>query len=274
MKLAVAIVNWNSWEYLEPCLRSIERETQTPHGVWVVDNGSTDGSVGKIRREFKTIHLIDNGKNRGFAAANNQVMLEDRSPYFLLLNPDTLILEGALDRMVRYLEENPKIGALGCKLLNGDGTLQPSCHAFYSTLGSLVENEFVLRRIPWKFSRSPWLSFWDHAENRRVDWVTGACLLVRRSTIEEVGLLDERFFMYGEEVDWQWRMKKEGIPVHFLADARIIHYGGGSARKNRAAMNEQELKSRRLLVEKHASPFTAKLYRWKAQLARSYWQFR
>ncbi|HEY9766546.1 MAG TPA: glycosyltransferase [Chroococcales cyanobacterium] len=265
--LSIAIVNWNAGEYLDACLSSIERETKIPHEIWVVDNASTDGSK-ELLRERPDIRLIFNEGNAGFAAANNQMMRKSDASYFLLLNPDTVILDHALDRMVAYLERHPEAGAVGCKLLNPDLSLQPSCHAFYSTLGSLIENKLLTRLISWRSPRSPWLSFWDHESIRSVDWVTGACLMVRRETIEKVGGLDERFFMYGEEVDWQKRMREKGLQVHFLPEARVIHHGGGSAKKAKKPMNRQELLSRELFIEKHYPLSALFIYRLKARIAR------
>ncbi|HBN07353.1 MAG TPA: glycosyltransferase family 2 protein [Cyanobacteria bacterium UBA8530] len=265
--LAIALVNWNAKEYLDACLSSIERETKISHEIWVVDNASTDGSK-EYLRDRRDVRLIANEGNEGFAKANNQVMRLADASYFLLLNPDTVILDQALDRMVAYLESHPEAGAVGCKLLNPDLSLQPSCHAFYSTLGSLIENKLLTRLISWRSPRSPWLSFWDHERIRSVDWVTGACLMVRKETIEQVGELDERFFMYGEEVDWQKRMREKGLQVHFLPEARIIHYGGGCSKKAKKPMNRQELLSRELFIEKHYPFSTLFLYRLKARIAR------
>lgn len=273
-RLAIVIVNWNTKNLLEECLRSIQAETQTPHCIWVVDNASSDGSREMVKERFPDVRLIENAENRGFAAANNQAIAQIQAPYILLLNSDTVVLDGALDRMVEHLELHPELSALGCRLLNADGTLQASCHRFYSTMGSLVENKLMARLIPWRFRHSPYLTFWDHSKNRQVDWVTGACLLVRKATIEKVGLLDEDFFMYGEEVDWQLRMRQSGHKVGFLADAYIIHYGGASAQKVYTTMNQHELAGRARLIRKHYHPLTYQIYLFKANLAKTYWKLR
>lgn len=265
--LSIVVVNWNTRALLRQCLLSIQQETLVSHEIWVVDNGSSDGSVDMVRAEFPTVHLIANQQNRGFAAANNQALSLCQGHYVLLLNSDTIVLTGALDRMVATMHAHPDIGALGCQLLNADGSLQASAHKFYSNWRSLIENRLTARIWPFRHARTPFLTFWDHSHARAVDWVTGAALLVRRNIIKTVGLLDERFFMYGEEIDWQMRIKSAGYQVWYVPNARIIHLGGGSARQARQAMNRKELESREALIRKHYSPGTQALYRFKRALA-------
>lgn len=270
--LSVVIVNWNTADMLLDCLHSIAAQTRVAHDVWVVDNGSHDGSCDRVRAAFPHVHLIANSDNRGFAAANNQALRLVQGDYVLLLNSDTVVLNGALDAMVAFLHARPEIGAVGPRLLNADGSLQPSAHRFYSTWGSLIENQLVSRLIPWRFAHTPWLNLFDHSVARPVDWVCGAALMLRRQTLQRVGLLDEAFFMYAEEIDWQMRMRAADIPVWFIPHARIIHLGGGSSRAAAIKMNQMEWENRARLVAKHYSPGAQRIYRAKARLGRALWQ--
>lgn len=270
--LSIVIVNWNTRNLLRNCLQSVHDETNLSHEVWVVDNGSTDGSPEMVRAEFPDVHLIANTDNKGFAAANNQALPLCQGEYVLLLNSDTIVLEGALDQMVAHMHANSHVSGLGCKLLNADGSLQPSAHQFYSTARSLIENRLVHMVWRKRHANTPFLSFWDHGSIRRVDWVCGAVLMLRRDVIREVGLLDDSFFMYGEEIDWQMRMAKAGHQIWFLPHARIVHYGGGSSRNAVTQMKKMEYKSREMFVEKHYPPFARAIYRAKASAGMAFWQ--
>lgn len=272
MVLSIIIVNWNTRELLRRCLESVQAETTVRHEVFVVDNASCDGSPEMVASDFPEVHLLSNDENRGFAAANNQALAKAAGHYCLLLNSDTVVLDHALDRLVGYLDRHLEAGAVACKLLNADGTLQPSAHNFYSTFGSLVENRLVERFWKKRSARTSFLSFWDHSRTRRVDWVTGACLMVRRQVIDAVGLLDEGFFMYGEEVDWQYRMRQAGFEVHFFHEPAIIHLGGASAAQAPEATRKLEAQSRIRLIEKHYHPLSREIFRFKSALAAFMWR--
>ncbi|MEB3327904.1 MAG: glycosyltransferase family 2 protein [Candidatus Sericytochromatia bacterium] len=270
--LSIVIVNWNTRELLRACLDSVARATSVSHEVWVVDNGSTDGSPELVRDAYPDVHLIANTDNRGFAAANNQALRLAQGAYVLLLNSDTVVHPGALDAMVAFLHTRPAVGAVGCKLLNADGSLQPSAHSFYATLGALVENQLVAAVWPWRHAHTPWLRLFDHSVARPVGWVCGAALMVRRPAMLEVGLLDEAFFMYGEEVDWQLRLRQAGWQVWFIPHARITHLGGGSSRQAVTAMRRQERASRARFVAKHYPPHARWLYHARARLGVAFWR--
>lgn len=270
--LSIVIVNWNTRKLLRECLASVRAETMVSHEVWVVDNGSTDGSQQMVRQEFPEVHLIANRDNRGFAAANNQAFPLCQGEYVLLLNSDTLVLDGALDKMVAHMHAQAHIGALGCKLLNSDGSLQPSAHNFYSTVGSLLENRLMTMLWAGRYARTPLLAFFDHSIARRVDWVCGAVLMVRRAVLRDVGMLDDSFFMYGEELDWQMRMRKAGHQVWFMPQAHIVHYGGGSSRDAVTGMKQMELANRARFVQKHYPPSSQVLYRAKAAAGMAFWR--
>jgi GT2 family glycosyltransferase len=270
--LSIVIVNWNTQSLLRNCLKSVAEQTNISHEVWVVDNGSTDGSPDMVRLEFPDVHLIANTDNKGFAAANNQALPLCQGEYILLLNSDTVVLEGALDSMVAHMHTHAHVGALGCKLLNADGSLQPSAHHFYGTFRSLVENRLTHMLWRRRHRHTPFLTFWDHSNTRQVDWVCGAVVMVRKHVIREVGLLDDSFFMYGEEIDWQMRMVKAGHQVWFLPHAQIIHFGGGSSAQAVTQMKKMEYKSREMFVEKHYSPPARAFYRAKTNAAVAFWQ--
>ena len=269
--LSIVIVSWNTREWLARCLDRVRAQTRTPHEIIVVDNASTDGSHELVATEFPGVHLVANERNLGFAAGCNQGLERARGAYWLLLNPDTEVLDGALDRLIAYLERHPEVAAVGPRLENLDGSLQPSAFAFYGTWRSLVENRLVQALVPWRSPRSPWLAFWDHSSERAVDWVMGACLLVRRSVALRVGLLDERFFMYGEEVDWQWRMAEAGHRIVYWPEARVRHRKGASTSQVARPMSRHERTSRRLLIDKHLGATGRLVYRCKAALAGFWW---
>lgn len=270
--LSVVVVNWNTRGLLKACLESIQAQTLTPSETWVVDNGSADHSPEMVATDFPEVRLIANDRNLGFAAANNQALAQAEGRYVLLLNSDTVVLDHALDQMVAFLDQHPEASAVGCKLLNPDGTLQPSAHNFYSTMGSLVENKLVAMVWKRRSPRTRFLSYWDHSSTRQVDWVTGACLMVRRDVIETVGLLDERFFMYGEEIDWQLRMARLGHRVYYLSDAAIVHLGGASSARIPDRMRKQEYHSRALLIDKHYGGFTRVTFHAKTAVGLGFWR--
>lgn len=227
--LIVIIVSWNCWDYLEQCIMSLEAsDTAAAHDIVVVDNASTDGSVELITRRFPAVRVIENGGNAGFAAANNRALRETRGRYFLLLNPDTLVRSGALDTLVRFMDEHQEAWAAGPMMLNGDGSLQRGGVRFPSTWNILVEALFLDRLFPRSrvFGSHRELYEDPHAA-RSVDYLQGACLIVRAAAVDKIGPLDERFFMYFEETDWCYRMKQEGGQVLYCPRATVVHFGGG-----------------------------------------------
>lgn len=252
MNLAIIIVNWNTRDLIIQCLNSIyDNQPRCPFEIWVVDNGSIDGSVDKIRHLFPEVHLIQNHENIGFAAANNQGLQATQGYDCLLLNSDTIINHGALEGIIECANTYPDVGAIGCKLLNVDGSLQKSW-AKFPNLWSEIMGIHVRERT---------LVF-DHPLTYEVDWLSGACLFIRRKTIDEVGLLDETFFMYSEEVDWCYRIKQHNWKVYYLAETEITHLGGGSAERASASQLIALNKGKILLFRKfHGKPATTFL-RW------------
>ncbi len=228
--LSIIIVSWNTRALLDACLRSIQVSDGDPRlEVVVVDNGSTDGSAQLVRATYPHVRVIENSENRGFAAANNQAMRVAHGRYVLLLNSDTEILGNVLEQSVKYMDMHPDVGAMGCRVLNPDGTLQRTCFMFPSLLNLILLTLGVENlRWPRAFGRRQMLN-WNRDTERDVEVVTGCYLLVRREVVEHVGMLDEAFFFYGEETDWCVSIRDAGWKVRFAPVGEIIHHGGSSA---------------------------------------------
>ncbi len=235
MTLSIIIVNYNTERLLKGCLESVYAGVNgMPVDVWVVDNNSHDGSVPMVKALFPTVKVMENASNVGFSRANNMVISRSRSEYILLLNPDTLVIGDAIERVVKFMKEHPEVGIAGCKVLNRDGTLQLACRrsiptptvAFYRMTG--LSRLFPKNRVMAKYN----MTYEDPGEAHEVDAVSGAFLMIRRRVIEQIGPLDERFFMYGEELDWCLRAKRAGWSVMYYPEARITHYKGESTKHN------------------------------------------
>ena len=234
--LSVIIVNWNGEEYLDECLDSIYRHTRdTVIEVILVDNASKDNSLSLVRSSYPQVRIIENDANLGFAKANNVAFEHCRGKYILLMNPDTRILGDALSEMVEFMSEHPEAGISGCKVLNPDLSLQPACRrtiptpwiAFYRLVG--LSRIFPTSK---RFGRYN-LGFMDPDSEMEVDAVSGSFLMLRREILKDVGYLDERFFLYGEELDWCLRVQRKGWKVLYNPKAEIIHYKGGLSKRNR-----------------------------------------
>jgi GT2 family glycosyltransferase len=221
--MSIILVCWNNKAYLGPCLKSLyESNLECSFDVVAVDNGSTDGSQEMLAAEYPQVMLIQNDKNEGLSRASNQGIRATSGKYVLLLNNDTIV-NRSLDLLVDFLDENPKVGAVGGKLLNEDGTTQ-SCYNKFSTLGE----EFLISTRLGELFRPGYPSILDADKIQPVDWMSSACLLVRRTTLDQVGLLDEFYFIYGDEADLQYRIKKAGWDNYFLPEVTTLHYGGRS----------------------------------------------
>ena len=229
--VSVIIVNWNTRELLRACLASTYAESPSDRlEVIVVDNGSSDGSVEMVRKEFEQVILIVNPDNRGFASANNQGIAIAKGRYVLLLNSDTIVLDRAIEKAITFADQHPGTAVTGCRILNPDRTLQNSCFMFPSNLNWFLFSTYLYKL----FSRSRFfgreqMTWWQRDDVREVDVVTGCFMLVNRKAIDEVGMMDEQFFMYAEETDWCYRFKREGWKNRFTPSAEIIHIGGASA---------------------------------------------
>lgn len=229
---SIIIVNWNTRELLAHCLQSLRRSARTARPatceIVVVDNASSDGSAQMVPDEFPEVRLIANPHNVGFAQANNQAIRESRGRYVTLLNSDTEVRPGALEAMLEFLEGHPVAAGCGPRLLNGDGSLQPSCHPMLTPgreFWRLMFLDRIWRRATYAQHR------WDQTTPRRVEVIKGACLMLRREALEQVGLLDERYFMYTEEMDLCYRLLQAGWELWWVPQAAVTHYGEASTRQ-------------------------------------------
>lgn len=223
MILSVIIVNFNTKDLLKDCLSSILRQAQGINfEVLVVDNGSTDDSTVMIKEKFPQVSLIENKKNLGFAKANNQGIKRAGGKYILLLNSDTILKDNPLFRLIRFAEKHPQAGVIGGRLLNRDGREQPSVAPFF-TLPKAFLWLLTGDRFLYSSPRKPC----------QVDWVMGAALMIKKEVIDKAGFLDEKFFMYMEEQEWCYRIKKAGWQVWFYPGAEIFHLIRGSSPEGR-----------------------------------------
>lgn len=237
--LSIVIVNYNVCALLEDCLRSIPKGGIEDPEIWVVDNASTDGSVDMVRSRFPAVHVIANRDNAGFPRANNQAIRQCSGRYVLLLNPDTVVQEGAFERLVRYLDNHPETGLAGPRLLNTDGSLQYSVMPFIRPVEIILETFFLhgwYRRM--------------HDHRRRpvqtagpVEALSGAAILVRREVFDRIGLLDERLF-WTEDMEFCYRAHRAGIGVAYVPEAAIVHHVGASGKKNQRVMVSNQVLSK------------------------------
>lgn len=231
MDLSIVIVNWNTRDMLFDCLSSVYAGLGDLRAeVWVVDNASEDTSVAMVKECFPQAILIENKDNRGFAAANNQALVKATGRHVLLLNSDTIVLGEVLPASVAWLDAHPDVGVMGCRVLNEDRTLQMTCSQFPSLL-NLTLQALTLNRLPGAFFDRYRMTRWERRDERDVDVVSGCYMLVRRSAMQQVGVLDEQFFFYGEETDWCRRFADAGWRLTFAPVGEIVHLGGGSVRK-------------------------------------------
>jgi N-acetylglucosaminyl-diphospho-decaprenol L-rhamnosyltransferase len=296
--LTVIIVGWNVRDLLRQCLLSIcqaggigvprpepSRGTQSTGSrpevhesagagnagskttdlhtqVVVVDNASTDGSSEMVRAEFPDIRLISNDQNRGFTAASNQGLELSQGRYLLLLNPDTEVVGDALATMVRFMDEHPNVGALGPQLRYPDGRRQPSRRRFPTLVTALLESTVVQEWWPDnRFIRRYTMADRSDDAVQEVDWLVGACLLVRRQAYEEVGGLDEGYFMSSEELDWCRRLKSAGWQIIYLPTATVIHHEGKSSEQVTAARHIYFQSSKVRYFRKHHGWFQGEALR-------------
>ncbi|MEW5795000.1 MAG: glycosyltransferase family 2 protein [Candidatus Zixiibacteriota bacterium] len=265
-KLIVAIVSWNTRDLTRNCLSSLQREVAgLEHETWVVDNHSSDDSVQMIRGEFPPVVLIENTKNVGFARANNQILREARGDYYLLLNSDTIVPPGSIRTLCRFMDEHPEAAAVGPRLHNGQGSVEPPLKPLPSLSGEwrycLAYHSGPLAAISRRLMR-----------NRLVDWhsikgptesevLSAACLLIRRTVIDQIGLLAEDYFLFSEENDYFTRMKAAGLRGYYLPDVEIVHLLGMSRKKRASYDSEVNFFRSRLLYFRKFYPGRARIVR-------------
>jgi hypothetical protein len=224
--LSIIIVSWNTKEFLIPCVRSVfEKGQEMDWEVIVVDNGSRDGSREEVKKVFPFTHLIENEKNFGFAKGANQGLRKASGRYVLLLNPDTRVKAQAIEGLVSFMEAHPRVGISGAQLLNSDGSKQNSIANFPSLATELLNKNLLRWLFPKKFPGKGR----EYPEPIEVDSVIGACMMVRRDALDQVGLLDEDYFLFLEETDWCYRMKRAGWKIYHVPQAQVYHFQGKSA---------------------------------------------
>jgi GT2 family glycosyltransferase len=256
-KLSIVVVNYNVKNLLKKCVESIFKyEKDTEFEVIVVDNNSKDYSQEMIKKDFPRLKLIENKRNLGFSRACNQGIKQSQGKYILLLNPDTELTPGGFKKMIDFMDSKPKVGICGPKMMDHEGNLQFSCRSFPSYLTAISSSQSILNRVfPDNFlSQKYLLKEQDHSQMSEVDWVSGSCLLAKREMFEKIGLLDERFYMYVEDVDLCYRAKKSGFSVFYFPQVVVIHHIGKSTQKRKFAMLLEHHRSMYYFYRKHHNP--------------------
>ena len=255
MDLTISIVNWNTVDELRGCLKSVlGQDGSVSFETIVADNASSDGSADMVISDFgDRVKLIRNSANVGFGAAHNQAIRLSRGRHVLLLNPDCRLLSGdVLGRLVRFMDESPDVGMLGPKMLNPDGTLQYSARRFPTMFAAVFRHTVLGKLFPDnRFVREYMMTDWDHAQTTDVDWLSGSALMVRRETFEDIGLLDERFFIYCEDVDWCKRAHQSGWRVVYFPLVSVSHRIGAASDQNPIEMIKQHHNSMMKYFLKH-----------------------
>lgn len=272
MDLSIIIVNYNVKEFLQNCIHSIQKATKNiTSEIIVVDNASDDGSVELLQSQFPEVKLFVNNKNLGFSAANNIGLQYSTGKHLLLLNPDTIVEENTFDTLIDFFNTNPDAGLAGCKILNPDGTLQLACRRSFpgpwtsfckvTGLSSLFPKSKIFARYN--------LTYLDENKTYEVDAISGSFMMMKREVFEKIGGLDEIFFMYGEDLDWCYRVQKAGYKVYYVHSTQIIHYKGESTK--RSSLDETKLfyNAMHLFVKKHlATSFIVEIILRTAIMAR------
>lgn len=249
--LSIVVVSYNTKALTLDCLRRLGEVTGGMDvETWVVDNASTDGSVDAIEREYPCVKLIASDVNAGFGAANNLALKQARGRYLLLVNSDAFPEVGSIEVMCEYLDKHREVGVVGPGLKNRDGSMQRSCFRYPSPLRCWLENLWVPAVLPSDWGWGDYRR-WGHDTERVVDYVIGACLLVRREVYEEVGGFDERIFMYAEEADWQKRITEAGWRIVFLPSAQVVHFAGASGLGEPVKIRHSFFESLDYYVRKH-----------------------
>ena len=240
MDLSIIIVNYETYDLTKNTIKSIiDHKQPFEYDIYVVDNGSKDGSIGKLKEDFNNeseiglINFISNKENKGFSHANNVALRKTSAEYVLLLNSDTVVVDNCLEKCLRYMETHEDIGILGCKVILPDNSLDKACRRSFPDFNVSF---YKMTGLSYLFPKSKRfgrynLTYLDENDTYEVDCVVGAFMMVRSKAIKDVGLLDEIFFMYGEDIDWCYRIKAANWKIIYYSDAKIIHYKGASSSK-------------------------------------------
>jgi len=234
--ISIIIVSYNTKRLLANCLKSIfNTNSNLSIEVILVDNGSTDDSLDMVRLDYPAVRIIANQENLGFTHANNQGIRIANGNNILLLNSDTVLTPGALNTLLLDLHSIPELGLVGPRLVNGDGTVQPSVGEFIGLGLTFVFQFYLFKFLPVNFplgDRIKPFQYKQYQHSHNVDWLSGACLLVRREVVDKAGMLDEDLFMYGEDMEWCWQIRQAGYKTRYCVDATVIHLSRQSSRKN------------------------------------------
>jgi len=252
-ELSVCIVNWNTREDLEQAIVSVlESDPGLNPEVIVLDNASQDGSADMVRERFPDVVLIEEKRNLGFAKGYNCAARQASGRHLLILNPDTVVQSGALERLIEFLDSHQDAAAVGPRLLNSDGTIQYSCRRFPKPMAAVLRNTVIGRILPRNhFTREYLMADWDHETVREVDWVSGAAVCIRPRAWDQVGGFDEGFFMYAEDMDWCLRAREAGWKVYYCPDAAVVHRIGRSSDQRPIDMVLQFHRSMARFYSKH-----------------------
>jgi len=226
--VSIIIVAWNVRELLHNCLNSVYEQTKgISFEVIYVDNASEDGSVEMVETSFPSVRIIENDENKGFIKANNQAIEIAEGRYILLLNSDTIILDNAIAKTVAFADNHLEVAVVGCKVFYPDGTLQRNCFMYPSVLNLFLLATYLYKIFPRsKFFGREYMGWWDYCGVREVEAIAGCYSLVRKEAIEQVGAMDERYFVYGDDPDWCFRFKKAGWKIMYTPESQIIHCHG------------------------------------------------
>lgn len=260
--LSVIIVNWNAGKFLESCLEAVfATQDNLALEVWVVDNASQDGSVATVRTRYPQVRLIVNADNRGFAAANNQALALAQGRYAILLNPDTEVAPGTLGQMVHFLDEHSQAGVVGPRLSLRRGQIQGGAAGYEPSPWTVFNYSFFLYKLAPHMFRGMWLARRQYQGSQpiRVDWVSGAALMVRMAAAKQVGFLDEGYFMYAEDMEWCRRLREAGWEVYCLPKAQVLHHIGCSTRQRGPAFFATNVHSLDRYYRAHYNPGVVRL---------------
>ncbi len=263
MKLSIIIVNYNVEYFLEQCLHSVQIACKNIESeIFVVDNNSVDASVKMVKEKFPVIKLIENKDNKGFSKANNQAIVQAKGEYILLLNPDTVVESDTFEKVINYMDANPTTGGLGVKMIDGKGNFLPESKRGLPTPEVAFYKIFGLSKLfpkSKKFGKYH-LSYLNNEQIHEVEVLAGAFMMMRKSVLDKVGLLDEAFFMYGEDIDLSYRIIKAGYKNIYFPDTRIIHYKGESTKKSSVNYVFVFYNAMIIFAQKHFSQKNARLF--------------
>jgi len=264
LDVSIIIVAWNVRELLHNCLKSVYDETKGINfEVIYADNASKDGSVEMVTKEFPKVRVIKNTENEGFIKANNQGIKIANGRYVLLLNSDTVVLDNAIARTVRFADANPEAAVVGCRVLNPDKTLQRTCFMYPSILNMILSATYLYKIFPKStFLGREGMTWWNFDNVREVETICGCFSFVRKEAIKQVGLMDEIYFVYGDDPDWCYRFKKNGWKIMFTPEPEVIHYGGQTTKQMRNKFKLQLYGSKLIFVKLNRNKLTFLLARF------------